>query len=336
MYERMSDGAFTEPYRFELRADGTCRWRTSSLPETWSECLYSLEIASSPPRFRMTAPDGTLLVEWEVVRRDGDALRMYPPGRDWEERDYGRTRALTVTGAPAQYVWVGALEDGAENVAASWIPVGFELSMRAGDRLVLSDLSADRWVFGPVIVADPGPLLRPANAAGFACRAGAGRRYLLVTRGSVQPHLFDASGRAYRFLFDRGYDIDLTYETTGAAIGDVTGDGRADVLIASGTYMASLAQRCSIFVYDQRPDRTLTDTPRQLPYASDCYGSEAEDIEIHDLDRAGWCVCSQTGNLARSRQRNAQAVLRSLGRVQRYVASDGRDARRRGWRRRRW
>lgn len=288
LYARMSSTGFDEPYRFELRGDGTCRWRTSSIPETWNDCTWE-HVA---PHLRLLAPGGAVAWDWVIRRREGEALRMYRDGRDWETRDYGVLRSLAIDGAPPAYVPLGVLEDGALNDVDSSVAGGFEVALRAGDRLVFSNQGAGAaWVFGPVVSAtDPGPSLAPGSGtlAGYdvVAEAPTDGTYLVVTGASVVAHRFDASGAAYRYLLGDGWDVDEGYQTTGAAIGEVTGDARTDVVVAVGSDV-DVANACSLLVYAQRADGSLETTPTVLRFAASCYSREAEDVEIHDLDGNG-------------------------------------------------
>jgi hypothetical protein len=116
-----------------------------------------------------------------------------------------------------------------------------------------------------------------------------GTYYLMVRSyvGSQSPGKYSvsvsASGTAAPLLFDPFVSHPLGAFAYGMALGDVSGDGRNDVVVGTGYYQGP--ESFKLFVYEQLSDGTLTDP---IKYAIDS-GSfqDPASVAIGDLDGDG-------------------------------------------------
>jgi hypothetical protein len=279
VYQNAGGGQFTDPYVLELHNDGTCRWHTSMLPFMWNDCTWTATFD------HLTLTSGSATVFSWSVRRRGDIIFLTPPPFDPTIK-MGILTNLSGSTGPMQYLNMGPLEDGLAIDEGSFdYAVGWTVELAAGDSLVALPIfgaPTTYYVRGPMTPSDAGPVLPSPSAVlgGYPVTAvaPAAGKYLVLnpSGGVILAHRFHANGKPYRFLFGMGQELKDQQWNETAAVGDVTGDGRADVLFANS---------CDLRIYPQQANGTLG-TSQDITFDT-CSNYGATDTFVVDLNHDG-------------------------------------------------
>ncbi|WP_146173978.1 S8 family serine peptidase [Saccharothrix carnea] len=175
------------------------------------------------------------------------------------------TFATSVTGtleAEGDVDWYRFDPAGRQSLAVTVTPPAFDANRARNTDLVVAAYDQDLRLIAEVDETGPGQ----AEVLEFV--AGTGFHYLTVRNyhGAVDARAHTVSvAAAPPSLFQPGVGFDVDAEARMAQVADVTGDGRADAIIATtGPYGAENADK--LFVFAQQPDGTLAPPVR---YATD-------------------------------------------------------------------